>query len=211
MVAEFRAARERTGNDVMLWMEAINLFWLGRDREALHVLDTNRRGAYADFLRVSLLREVSDDKSPALAALNQISVRDGDSTMWKRRHTHLIFLGEPEAAAREARAFRDGGGQLFWYPRELAEVLLNYYAEDGRATEEDLIRACRGRRTLESDCCHAIGLRHLAAGDRAGATAWFRRTADTLAVSYGSWEYSLAYLARMARDPNWPRWIPAQK
>src|SRR5262249_31799393 len=128
-VAELRAVRERTGNDAILWCEALNLYWLGRDQEALNVLNDNRRGDLSALLRVCLLRELHGDKAPALTALNQIAVRNGDSLTWGRRQNLLLMLGESRAAAEEARKFRDSGQKPFWSPGPLGEVLLNYWAD----------------------------------------------------------------------------------
>jgi tetratricopeptide (TPR) repeat protein len=211
VVAEFRSARERIGIDSILWGEALNLFRLGRDREALEVLDASRRGEYAAFLHAFLLREVHDDLARARAAMNQIPIRDGDTSTWVRRYNHLLLLGETGAAAKEARTFRQSGQTLFWYPQALAEVMVNYFADDGRATEGDLIRACGGRRMMECNGYHSIGLRHLVEGERHGAKTLFRSSADTLSVGASAWHYSVTFLTRMERDAQWPRWIPVKK
>lgn len=212
MVAEFRAARERTGNDIMLWSEGLNLFWLGRDAEALTVLESNRRGTFSDFLRIGLLREAHESKDQALAALDQIQVKVGDPDRWAMRHIQLLLLGECELAAREARTFRASGQKFeIWLQPELGKALLDYYANDGSIAEGDLLKASRNRRTIECSFCFSIGLRHLANGERDEAKAMFRRSADTYAVGYTAWEYSLAFLMRMERDPIWPRWISSKK
>jgi tetratricopeptide (TPR) repeat protein len=211
MVAEFRAARQRTGNDIMLWLESLNLFALGRDEEALQILESNRRGDYSNTIRVMLLRGLRGDSSEALTAL-QTSFPARDDPDWHvERYRLLLLIGESAEAAQVARAFKAAGRKVIWYPPALSDLIISYYADDGSATEEVLLRAAEPRRTVLSDVCHMIGIRRLAAGDRDGAKAMFRRAADNLAITYESWEYSLAFLTRMERDPAWPKWIAAKK
>jgi tetratricopeptide (TPR) repeat protein len=62
--------------------------------------------------------------------------------------------------------------------------------------------------------CYAhylIGLRRLADGDRPGAREHFRAAVENRSLASTTSPYARAYLARLKRDPEWPRWIPVKK
>jgi len=51
----------------------------------------------------------------------------------------------------------------------------------------------------------------LAQGDKQGAREHFRRCVDTGVFDFDAYDWSRTFLARMAREPDWPRWIPTHQ
>jgi hypothetical protein len=51
----------------------------------------------------------------------------------------------------------------------------------------------------------------LSDGDRAGARAHFQKAVDTRFYAHNLYPYARAYLARLKRDPKWPKWIAVKK
>jgi len=51
----------------------------------------------------------------------------------------------------------------------------------------------------------------LADGDRKGAHDHFNETVKTKFYGLMFYPYARAFVARMNRDPEWPKWIPVKK
>jgi hypothetical protein len=51
----------------------------------------------------------------------------------------------------------------------------------------------------------------LSDGDRAGAREHFQKSLDTKFYGNNAYPYARAFLARLNRDPEWPKWIPVKK
>jgi hypothetical protein len=58
---------------------------------------------------------------------------------------------------------------------------------------------------------YTVGLVRLSDGDRVGAREQFQKVLDTKFRPHIVYPYARAYLARLKRDPEWPRWIPVKK
>jgi hypothetical protein len=56
-----------------------------------------------------------------------------------------------------------------------------------------------------------IGVVRLSEGDRDAAREHFRKTLDTGWRGHPSYTHARAFLARLDRDPTWPKWIPVKK
>ena len=54
---------------------------------------------------------------------------------------------------------------------------------------------------------YLIGLVRLSNGDRAGAREHFQKPLDSKFYAQNVYRYARAYLARLKRDPEWPKWI----
>jgi tetratricopeptide (TPR) repeat protein len=57
---------------------------------------------------------------------------------------------------------------------------------------------------------HIVGLVRLSDGDRKGAKEHFQKVLDTKFYALIIYPYARAYLLRMERDPEWPKWIPVK-
>src|SRR5205823_2371429 len=93
-------------------------------------------------------------------------------------------------------------------------------SEAGYWGRDDAIRYLAGERDYQSALAdasnsilkrgmvhHAVGLECLALGNRNGAREAFEECVNTGAFWLFEYDWSRAYLVRMARDPNWPDWI----
>jgi hypothetical protein len=58
---------------------------------------------------------------------------------------------------------------------------------------------------------YIVGLVRLSDGDRMGAKEHFQKILDTKFYANIAYPYVRAYLARLKRDPKWPKWIPDKK
>jgi hypothetical protein len=56
-----------------------------------------------------------------------------------------------------------------------------------------------------------VGLTHLADGDRKGAHEHFEKAVATKVGGHMYYRYARAFLARMKRDPEWPKWISVKE
>jgi hypothetical protein len=58
---------------------------------------------------------------------------------------------------------------------------------------------------------YIVGLVRLSDGDRMGAKEHFQKVLDTKFYANVGYPYVRAYLARLNRDREWPKWIPVKK
>ena len=58
---------------------------------------------------------------------------------------------------------------------------------------------------------YLAGLSQLSDGDRAGAREHFQKALDTKFFATNAYPYARAFLARMKRNPEWPKWITVKK
>jgi hypothetical protein len=80
----------------------------------------------------------------------------------------------------------------------------------GSLTEAELLESRGKSRLLLCGAHHVIGLVRLSDGDRAGAREHFQKALDTKFYAHTLYPYARAYLARLKRDPEWPKWIPVK-
>jgi hypothetical protein len=88
------------------------------------------------------------------------------------------------------------------------QPLTKYLA--GSLTEAELLESRGKNRLLLCGAHYVIGLVRLSEGDRAGAREHFQKALDTKVYAHNLYPYARAYLARLKRDPEWPRWIPVK-
>src|SRR5262249_10318022 len=87
---------------------------------------------------------------------------------------------------------------------------LREYA-DGRLSEEKFLKTA-GKNPLALSFSHFfVGSARLADGDRNGAHEHFEKTVATKFYGLMFYPYARAFLARLKRDPEWPKWIPVTK
>jgi tetratricopeptide (TPR) repeat protein len=189
------------------YRRVVLLYRHGDYDKALEAADraTERGNGMARVERGFILAELPDGRDRAWAAFEEAAARDEPG--YFRLCTPMIplLLGRPDEATQASLKVRNNAAAVLpwyegWYYR-----YLDY--QSGRITEDELLRVA-GRCRLKLCEAHlAIGLRHLAEGDRAGAAAHFQESADTRVFIYWDYLWARAFLARMKRDPAWPRWI----
>ena len=91
-----------------------------------------------------------------------------------------------------------------WYHR-----YLDYQCD--RITGTELLQVAGTCRPKLCEAHFVIGLRHLCAGDRAGARDHFQQCADTRVFIYWDYMWARAFLARLDQDSTWPPWIRRRK
>jgi hypothetical protein len=185
---------------------ALALYERGRDAEALRVLDaqlkpTNSAGQMLRILLWAELPEVGRDKAydrylKLVAARNE---RGWNGPAWTPyEFDALMLLGKKKEATDQAAS-----------PPPFP-LLAKYLS--GEITEEEYLEATAKTRISPTLIHYPVGLARLSNGDRAGARDQFQKTLlDGNGYPVVFYPYARAYLARMKRDPEWPRWIPARK
>jgi dienelactone hydrolase/tetratricopeptide (TPR) repeat protein len=202
-LAELEWASSQPETSDLVAQYALALYERGQDDEALRVLDqrlkpNNKQG---EMLRVILWAE-------------------------------LPKLGSDKAYAlyRKLTASRDGGGKgPRWGPFELSVLLLLGKKKEladappsheafetfdkyitGKLSEAELVQFAGKNLMLLCFCHYLVGLDRLSDGDRAGAREHFQKALDTKFYAAVIYPYVRAYLARLKRDPAWPKWIPVR-
>jgi tetratricopeptide (TPR) repeat protein len=213
MTAELREARAATPSPGLAFLEALNLFCLGRDAEAGAVADgipDPRSSGYVRFLAALGRPDGRADARRAWERYGGPGRPPGD----RLEAAPLLFAAggaeEVAAVARELRASGDRfqyiAPRLTYSPAELAVTLAFL---EGTASEADLLdRPASG--AVEQCRRHSlVGWKRLGAGDREGAKAAFRQAYEATPFGVMCWGGggARAVLIRM-RDPDWPQAVP---
>jgi hypothetical protein len=81
----------------------------------------------------------------------------------------------------------------------------------GELSEEELLKPAGKNPLLLCGSHFMVGSARLADGDRKGAHDHFEKAVATNFYGHMFYPYARAFLARMKRDPEWPKWIPVKK
>jgi tRNA A-37 threonylcarbamoyl transferase component Bud32/tetratricopeptide (TPR) repeat protein len=169
-----------------------------------------RGSAPARFERGFILAEMSDGQRRAWGAFEEARAANDLGTFRLYTAAIPLLLGRKPDAVRASLAIRADPTPPVarwykgWYHRYL-DYLCDLIPED------EFLRAAGRCRPKLSDAHFVIGLRHLADGDRKGATAHFRQCADTRVFIYWDHMWARAFLKRLEDDSAWPPWIPPRK
>ncbi len=210
MLAELRETRATAPAAGIAYLEAYNLFCLGRDAEAAAMADRfpdDRQHGHALF---ALALGRPDGRGDARKAWERIS-GPGRPPLYRIETAPMLFVvggpGDREATARELRAELPRFGPSSYGPGEPATLLAFL---EGTLSEAELLSR---RATTELERCRRyywVAWKRLGAGDRAGAEAAFREAYGVRLASYQFFWTSRAILIRM-KDPNWPSWPATRK
>jgi hypothetical protein len=184
---------------------ALALYERGRDAEALRVLDAHLKptNSAAQMLRIILwaeLPEVGPDKAydrylKLVASRNEPG---WNGPIWTpHEFDALMLLGKRKEAMDRAAS-----------PAPFLP-LAKYFG--GELTEEEYLQAAAKAQWSPTLVHYPVALVRLSNGDRAGARDQFQKTLDGNFYPAAFYPYARAFLARMKRDPEWPRWIPVRK
>jgi tetratricopeptide (TPR) repeat protein len=207
--AELERASQRPETAGVTAHYALRLYEKGRDAEALSLLDKRLppgNGA-GEMLRVILWAdEIGPDKAlercrEQVAARK--SVADATDVRLFEAPT-LVLLGMRKEAADLFRS------KLARYPTIVSIQPVNRFLAGDQSEAECLAQAGKNQKLL----CAAhfiIGLVRLSEGDRDAAREHFQKTLDTNFWTSPSYTQARAYLARLKRAPEWPKWIPVKK
>jgi tetratricopeptide (TPR) repeat protein len=178
---------------------ALALYELGRDTEALCVLKErlkpgNVPGQVLQIILCAEQREITPDKAYDRSRKLTASLkREGKSG--SADFATLLLLGKKKEAAESIPA----------------QWPLKKYLTEPKCEAEFL-------QSMGKDGVHPmilshyiVGLVRLSDGDRMGAKEHFQKVLDTKFRANLAYPYARAYLARLKRDPAWPKWIPDKK
>jgi serine/threonine protein kinase len=199
---ELEEASRRPETSDLLAQYALLLYEQGRDAQALGVLDAGLKvkpdNGSAQMLRI-MLWAGDPDVGPMEAyrgyqALMKERKREKKSSPFDSMS--LMLFGKKKEATDQLKSI---------FP---ANQLAEYLAAD--LPEEEFLKSA-GKNPLWLCSSHiVVGLARLADGDRKGAHEHFEKAVATRFYGHMFYPYARAFLARMKRDPTWPKWIPVQ-
>jgi tetratricopeptide (TPR) repeat protein len=205
-LAELKWASSQPETSDHVAQYALALYERGRDAEALRVLDDGLRlkpnNSAGQMLRIILsaeLPEVGRDKAfdryqKLVAGRNQPK---WNGLMWTPFEIDaLMLLGKKKEALGQTDSV------------SLSPV--GKYLS-GDTTEADFLKSMEQYRLTSCTAHYLVGLVRLSNGDRAGAREHFQKALDTKFYANIQYPYARAFLARLKRDPEWPKWIPVKK
>jgi tetratricopeptide (TPR) repeat protein len=199
-------------NDI--WIDYHYILALYRRGEVSKAADVAKRWLHNSemqclLIRAVLLSELPDGKAEALSVSEELARPSASAYSVWLRAIFLQFLRERDqarAACREARRRVESDPVSF---RELLRPLFDYL--DGTISEEALIEKAAGpSKRLLCSAHLVIGLTRLSGGDRAGARDHFAAGVATRYIEHWEYDWNRAFLARLKKDPTWPKWIPVK-
>jgi hypothetical protein len=113
----------------------------------------------------------------------------------------LMLLGKSEEAADQFRS-------VYAAVQPFTKYLTGSRYE---ADEAKFLQSAGKNRLKLCGTHYVIGLVRLSDGDRAGAREHFQKALDSRFYAHNLYPYARAYLARLNRDPEWPKWLPVKK
>jgi len=188
---------------------AIAMFGADRVEDALKEFDRipDQSEMFVQLERALLLLETPAGRVRADAICRDLMERDLQNDVMSVPPKLLFLLGKPNQARETARNYLSTiQVSKYWeFPRDE----LKYLA--GLIPENELLEAAGNSARDRGLAHHLIGIRRLAAGDRAGAREYFEKSAATTVFHWGEVGWSRVWAARMKRDPEWPNWLPVRK
>ena len=185
-LAELDRASRRPETSDLVAQYALALYERGRDDQALSVLD-----------------ERLTPTNPAGQMLQII--------LWAGR----ADVGPCEAYERYRKwaAKREADGQKPSQYEAMVLLLLGNQKEAADTAElrVNFPKVADNSRILRCQEHYLAGLSQLSDGDRAGAREHFQKALDTKFFATNAYPYARAFLARMKRNPEWPKWITVKK
>jgi serine/threonine protein kinase/tetratricopeptide (TPR) repeat protein len=199
------------GDPIIANFKAQALFRLGRDAEALALLDADPASRASEF-RVLVAAGSPGGRLSAFRDLERTldTIVPVHKPLFLLSHAGSLFvLDRGDRVPDAAREIRASGTRLFRDSAADHEVLLTFL--EGRSSGAEFLAAPASNRPVLARRQLLVAMKRLGAGDRAGAEVALRATYDLGAFQYTPWFYAKALLIRMARDPSWPPWIPVKE
>jgi hypothetical protein len=177
---------------------ALALYELGQDAEALSVLKArlkpdNLAGSRLHIILFAEQRELTPDEACDLYRKRMASLKDERKSGGLECFFFLLFGKKKEAAESIP-----------------AQWPLKKYLTESQHEAEFLQSLGKNVPSLIL-AQFTVALVRLSDGDRKGAKVYFQKVLDTRFYGHILYPYARAYLARMERDPEWPKWIPVKK
>jgi hypothetical protein len=195
---------------------ALGLYRRGEFEKALQELtkleQENGLGAFQATMRMYILAELLAEQLPsrrekAIQAYREELRGHHGTTLLFQLTVFYLWDRKAEAVAAYQQIPPDTLPSL---RGDSYRQLLNYHS-DPRMTAKDLLDASGNSRYHRCNAHFFIAMSLLAQGDKQGAREHFRRCVDTGVFDFDAYDWSRTFLARMAREPDWPRWIPTHQ
>jgi tetratricopeptide (TPR) repeat protein len=205
-LAELKWASSQPETSDLVTNYALALYERGRDAEALSALDERLKlkpdNTQGQMLRIILLAEESEigwDKACArFGELTDSLKRGVNGPTWGPFEISAFVLLGKKKVLKES-----------WVNAAAIKPFDKYVT--GTLPEAEMFQSAGKNRMLLCFCHYQVALDRLSNGDRAGAREHFQKALDTKFYAAVIYPHARAYLARLKRDPEWPKWIPVKK
>jgi tetratricopeptide (TPR) repeat protein len=184
---------------------AMGLYRRGEFDKALAELQRlGEGGAFQDTMRMYILAERPGGAPRAVELHDQCAGRyEGSVPLF--HHAVLYLLGRKREAAAAFDAMRRNPETLPRLRTASYRRLLDFNC--GLLAADKLLDAAADSRYDRCNAEFFVAMSLLADGDRAAARRHFQRCVDLRVFDFDATDWSRTFLARMDRDPQWPRWI----
>jgi serine/threonine protein kinase len=210
MLADLREIRAKTPTIGLAYLEAYNLYCLGREAEAALLADQFPNDRSIAPLRVLIALAKPDGRTQARQAWERIGGAGQMSSLRLEAAPMILALGEPGDRITLAREIRAEVAQLRHTSYSLSELAILLKFLEGKSSEQEFLAQPVDSNPQQCRRQYWVGWQRLGAGDRVGAAAAFQEAYKLMMPRYQFYWASRAILIRM-KDPNWPQAIPAKK
>ena len=204
---ELRRAHENVRGLLLDYFYASALYRHGRFENAMDVMGRTSAGK-EDVAYLYMLLEAPDGPEHALTRFSQV---------WRVSHSVvdsayyqvvLRLLGRTSEAVAKCRSLREQSTVVGIWRGGWFHHLMDFNC--GELKHDALLKLAGASRWNQCEAHFHIAIHSLAQGDRNRAREHFEKALATRVSHAFDYEWSSMFLSRMARDPNWPPWIPAE-
>jgi hypothetical protein len=206
-----RKAAEQFNNPVILGVLSWDAYRRGEPAKALKILDRRKDPElFGDIVRAYALADLPDGAALAFEAYRDMAKRYKQGSAPLYCHAIPLLLQRKSEVVAASQDLLDRNHAL---PRLRSSVHKNWLAFNaGKLTAAEFEKAAGASRWEQCLTHHAIGMMHLADGDREGARNHFRKSVATRCLFFSFlYDCSRFLLERMDKDPTWPPWIKSQQ
>jgi len=207
---ELRVVTEESPSPIADYCYALTFYRLGQFQDALNALAREAPGnsAPADEVRGYITAELPDGPERALKDFHALWQRDQSPLDALNLQTVLRLLGRRVEAVKACLKLREQSAALPPWRSRWYNQLLEYNCD--LLPDNALLNAAGSSKLNQCEAHFSIGMTKLAEGDRRSAREHFRQAIATRVFDHEDYDWSRAFLARMEKDPIWPRWVPVK-
>jgi serine/threonine protein kinase len=203
-----RLAYEEVGDPAAAWYYPLALWEQGKFAVAAEVLERIRRKFMLIYPSAFVFAELPDGPKRAMAFYRDL-MADSSFRSWTGNLIEIpLVLGRKAQAVADAREKLKDKSLFLQLNRAFWVDQLRFQAEEIGA--EDLIRSAGKSRRNQVVAHFAIGCMRLAEGRRDEAKDCFQRAVATGCFYFAEFDWGLAFLQRLEKDPGWPRSIQGE-
>jgi serine/threonine protein kinase len=209
MIAPLQQIRSIAPGPGLAYLEAYDLFCLGRDPEAKAVADEFPADRLNGHLRVLIALSRPDGRDAARQAWELFCNPDQRADFRLEAAPLLFAVGNPGQVENLASTLpsKSDEFQFGTYTDEDRAAVLAFLG--GTMSEQDLLNHAAANEFARSRQHYVAAWKRLGSGDRAGAEAAFQEAYDLSPPGAFVWSLSRAILIRM-KDRDWPQAIGNQ-